>query len=59
MKQFIVWAMPVSDAYDTEAGRSFRRPVELRRLIKIIARLEVIAGRLNRSPENFGRRQLD
>ena len=56
MKQFIVWAMPVSDADDTEAGGSFRRTVELRRLIKIIARLEVIAGRLNRSPENFGRR---
>jgi hypothetical protein len=59
MKQFIVWAMPVGDADDTEAGGSFRRTVELRRLIKIIARLEVIAGRLNRSPENFGRRQLD
>jgi len=40
MKQFIVWAMPVSDADDTEAGGSFRRPVELRRLIKIIARLK-------------------
>jgi hypothetical protein len=35
MKQFIVWARPVSDADDTEASGSFRRPVKLRRLIEL------------------------
>jgi hypothetical protein len=35
------------------------RAPSLDRAFKFIAPLEVIAGRLNRSPENFGRRQLD
>jgi hypothetical protein len=35
MKQFIVWARAVGGADDTEAGGSFRRPGELRRLIEL------------------------
>src|SRR5450631_2634831 len=35
VKQFIVWARPVCGADDTEAGGSFRHPVELRRVIEL------------------------
>jgi hypothetical protein len=57
MKQFTVWARPVSGADDTEAGGSFRGPVELRRLIELSKSSRPLKS--NRSPENFGRRQLD